>query len=153
MQLAEQMRKMANDCRRQNIKIECFELGLKVVIATNAVFPISAIEQRLAWAGVPVTEFDYDLVTSYKNMHSAKPNSTYYTEILAKIDCVPETAVMVGDSWENDIVPAKEAGLYTYWINEDNPGEPPDSKLINGYGSLKEFHALLADGWLNSLTH
>ncbi|NIR25522.1 MAG: HAD family hydrolase, partial [Gammaproteobacteria bacterium] len=28
----------------------CFELDLQVVIATNPMFPISAIEERLAWA-------------------------------------------------------------------------------------------------------
>lgn len=129
-----------------------FDLGLKVVIATNPMFPISAIEQRLAWAGVPVSDYDYALVTSYENMHSTKPNAAYYREILDKIDCLPETALMVGDTWEYDIVPARKVGLYTYWINEDNPGEPPDSKLINGYGSLKAFHALLVSGWFDRLT-
>lgn len=129
-----------------------FDLSLKVVIATNPMFPISAIEQRLAWAGVPVSDYDYALVTSYENMHSTKPNAAYYREILDKVECLPETAVMVGDTWEYDIVPARKAGLHTYWINEDNPGEPPDRKLINGYGSLVDFHALLAAGWLNSLT-
>jgi HAD superfamily hydrolase (TIGR01549 family) len=129
-----------------------FDLGLKVVIATNPMFPISAIEQRLAWAGVPVSDYDYALVTSYENMHSTKPNAAYYREILAMIECLPETAVMVGDTWEYDILPARKAGLHTYWITEDTPGEPPDSKLIDGYGSLKAFLALLVNGWLDRVS-
>ena len=52
----------------------CFAQGLKVVIATNPMFPRRAIEARLAWAGVPVTEFHYELVTSLENMHATKPH-------------------------------------------------------------------------------
>ena len=52
-------------------------------------FPHQAVEARLAWAGVPVTEYPYTLVTSYENMHAAKPHQAYYQEILAKIGCRP----------------------------------------------------------------
>jgi len=50
---------------------EVFAQGYTVVIATNPVFPLTAIEQRLEWAGV--RDFDYALITSYENMHAAKP--------------------------------------------------------------------------------
>ena len=60
-----------------------FARGLAVIIATNPLFPTTAIEQRLAWAGVPVDEYPYALVTTYENMHAAKPQPAYYREILA----------------------------------------------------------------------
>ena len=37
-----------------------FDRGAKVVIATNAVFPVEAIEQRLDWAGVGIS---FELIT------------------------------------------------------------------------------------------
>lgn len=61
-----------------------FENGLDIVIATNPIFPLVAIEQRLAWAKVPVTEFDYALVTALENMHAIKPHPAYYREILER---------------------------------------------------------------------
>lgn len=128
----------------------CFAKGLKVVIATNPLFPLSAIEARLRWAHIPVTEFDYDLVTTYTNMHAAKPNQEYYEEILATIDCRPEKALMVGDNWINDIKPASALGLYTFGI--DLPGKPDqDLSLPTASGTLEVLYAHVQADWLETL--
>ena len=89
-----------------------FAAGCDVVIATNPIFPETAIRQRLAWADVD--GFPFKLITSYERMHAAKPNVSYYEEIAHCIGRKPEECVMVGDDWGNDIVPAFEnrnAGL------------------------------------------
>jgi FMN phosphatase YigB (HAD superfamily) len=116
-----------------------FERGFQVVVATNPLFPRNALEQRLDWAGVPVTEFDYDLVTTFENMHSAKPDPDYYREILKKIDRLPKECLMVGDDWERDMVPASTAGVRRFWIcNGESvqwPGSVDGPGLI-GKGSL-----------------
>jgi FMN phosphatase YigB (HAD superfamily) len=127
-----------------------FDRNLAVVIATNPLFPATAIEQRLAWAGVPVDEYPYALVTTYENMHAAKPQPAYYREILAAIDCPPQRALMVGDDWKNDIAPAAAVGLYTYWIAPADAA-PPDPTLLNGQGSLDVLAELVAGGWLERL--
>ncbi len=128
----------------------CIDRGLKIVIATNPLFPARAIQERLDWAGIPVTAFDYDLVTTYENMHATKPHPAYYTEILTAVDCLPQAALMVGDDWKNDIIPAAEVGLKTYWITQ-NGGEPPESNIVTGYGTLAELSQRLHDGWLETL--
>lgn len=126
----------------------CMDRGLKVVVATNPLFPLDAIEQRLAWAGVPVDEFEFDLVTGYENMHSAKPHSAYYREILTTIDARPGRALMVGDDWHNDIVPASKLGVRAFWIA--GPDEPlPDGQVsLDGRGSLADLFQKLQGGWL-----
>ncbi|MCB9418797.1 MAG: HAD family hydrolase [Ardenticatenaceae bacterium] len=129
----------------------CLDKGLKVVVATNPLFPAIAVEERLDWAGVPVTEFDYDLVTTYENMHTTKPHPAYYHEILQMIDCAPETAVMIGDDWKNDIIPAASIGLHTYWITADGQ-QPPDETPVNGRGSLADLWQQVQKGWLEQLT-
>jgi HAD superfamily hydrolase (TIGR01549 family) len=92
-----------------------FDTGCDVVIATNPIFPETAIRQRIEWAGV--SDFPFKLITSYEVMHSAKPNSRYYLEILEHIRRSPDECIMVGDDWDNDIVPAMKAGLQVYWVN------------------------------------
>jgi HAD superfamily hydrolase (TIGR01549 family) len=127
----------------------CFQANLQVVIATNPVYPRLAVEQRLAWAGIPVTSFPYALVTDYENMHATKPHLAYYEEILAKIDCSPEQALMIGDNWTNDIAPAARLGLFTYWINLEGI-EPPEPAIVTDYGSFEQLCTLLTSRWLRS---
>ena len=125
----------------------CFAKGLKVVIATNPMFPRRAIEARLAWAGVPVTEFPYALVTSIENMHATKPQQAYYQEILQKVNGQPHETLMVGDDWGRDIEPAAALGLYTYWIQL--PGtSPSDPTLPTAYGSLDVLLSRIQSNWL-----
>jgi haloacid dehalogenase superfamily, subfamily IA, variant 1 with third motif having Dx(3-4)D or Dx(3-4)E len=92
-----------------------FDMGCDVVIATNPIFPETAIRQRMKWAGV--SDFPFKLITSYEVMHSAKPNSRYYSEILERIGRSPDECIMVGDDWGNDIVPATKARLQVFWVN------------------------------------
>jgi HAD superfamily hydrolase (TIGR01549 family) len=117
----------------------CVSSGLKVVIATNPLFPRRAVEERLAWAGLPVTDIDFDLVTTYENMHATKPHIAYYREILEAVGIAPAKAVMVGDDWENDIVPASQLGIDTFYI-VDGDADVPDPDLLVGYGTLDLFY-------------
>ena len=92
-----------------------FDADLKVVIATNPLFPARAIEHRIDWAGL--SGFTFDLVTTYENSHFCKPNPNYYWEILEKIEIDPDDALMVGNDLINDIEPAASLGLDTFYIN------------------------------------
>ena len=56
------------------------EEGYDVVIATNAVFPLEAIEERMRWGGI--AGLPYKLITCYDTMHFCKPNLEYYEETL-----------------------------------------------------------------------
>ena len=129
----------------------CFRKGYEVVIATNPMFPRTAVEARLDWAGIPVSEFPYKLVTTYENMHATKPHQAYYEEILADINCSPSDALMVGDDWQRDIEPAAAVGLFTYW--NQLPGKTvPDASLPSAFGSLEGLLARIDSGWLQRLT-
>jgi ribonucleotide monophosphatase NagD (HAD superfamily) len=118
-----------------------------VVVATNPLFPQTAIEQRLLWAGVSVSEYEYALVTTMENMHATKPNESYYQEIADHLKLAPEEMLMVGDSWEYDIFPASALGMKTFWIPpDDQPAE--DESLLLGSGSLAVFYEQLQNGLL-----
>jgi FMN phosphatase YigB (HAD superfamily) len=93
------------------------DMGLAVVIATNPIYPESAIRQRMAWAGLPLEENTYSLITSADNMHFAKPDPAYYAEILARVGVEPDEALMVGDSLRSDIAPAQSVGLRSFHLS------------------------------------
>ena len=94
------------------------QTGLKLVLATNPIFPLNVQMKRLAWAGLDHLHFD--LVTHIENMSFCKPRIEYYMEICRKIDEPPETCLMVGNDSVNDMVAAK-AGLKTY-LTDDSRG-------------------------------
>jgi len=122
--------------------------GLQVVIATNPLFPRTAIEQRMEWGGVGVDRFNYDLVTTYENSHATKNHPAYYREILHVLGRRPEDCLMVGDNWEWDVVCSAEVGIAGFWIAAK--GENPPSTVVEaaGQGSLDEFLLLAENGKL-----
>jgi HAD superfamily hydrolase (TIGR01549 family) len=126
----------------------CQSQNLKIVIATNPMFPRLAVEARLKWAGLPVTAYDFDLVTTYENMHATKPQPSYYQEVLQMIGVPANEALMVGDDWENDIVPANSLGCYTYWLPMNGESAPPQDSVATKYGSLDDLYQLVESGWL-----
>ncbi len=127
--------------------------GLQLVVATSPIFPRVAIEQRLAWAGVPVEDVPFALVTTLENMHYTKPHPAYYEETLARVGVQADEAMMVGNHWQNDILPAHAAGLHTFWVCMDGDTQATDVALADGYGSLADFACRVQDeGWLETLT-
>lgn len=117
-----------------------------VVIATNPLYPAEAIQQRLTWAGLP-SDFDhYTFVTHADNMHFAKPDMAYYAEILARVGIEPDEAMMVGDSYRNDIEPAHRLGIHTFHVTPSANGH------THGDGTLTDFYRKITEtNWLNSL--
>lgn len=131
-----------------------FDAGLQVVIATHPLFPRAAIEERLRWAGVPVTEFDYALVTSYEEMTCGKGTPAYYTEIAARLGRRPSECLMVGDDWGRDVLSGVAAGLSVFWITFAHTAPPslsaePDGAPVGelvGWGTLQDLYHALAAG-------
>lgn len=104
--------------------------GYKVAIATNPMFPRTAILQRVAWAGISIDRQPIELIPDFETFHFSKPNTHYYAEFLARLGWPEEPVVMVGDDLENDILPALRLGLSVFWTPNqatkwDLPGEPP----------------------------
>lgn len=93
------------------------EKGIGIILATNAIFPLLAIEERVKWAGLTPSMFN--LITHMENMHAAKPHKEYYVEILEKLKVTPQDVIMIGDDIERDIVPAKSIGIESYRIGKD----------------------------------
>ena len=116
--------------------------GHPLVIATMPVFPRTAILQRMEWGHI--ADFPYALVTDYETMHASKPNPAYYREIAALIGYRPTDCVMVGNEAQNDILPAKRAGMKTFWVTD--AGSIPTDVPADWHGTLEDFGARLERG-------
>ena len=96
--------------------------GYKVILATNPIFPLIAVESRIGWAGLDKADFDY--ITSYENSSFSKPNPKYYEEILNKNGLEANECIMVGNDVTEDGA-ARKIGIKTFiltdWlINKEN---------------------------------
>ena len=96
---------------RSVVQLAC-ALGYRVAIATNPLFPETAIRQRMEWAGV--ADFPYHWVTTYENSHACKPNLRYFDEVAEQLGVAPEDCLMVGDE-AMDMVAAR-TGMTTFLV-------------------------------------
>ena len=84
----------------------------KIGIIANQDF---GTEQRLTDFNV----YQYiNLVIASAEEGVAKPDLRIFQIALARADCKPEEAVMVGDRIDNDIIPANKIGMTTMWIKQ-----------------------------------
>lgn len=98
---------------------KAFSAGWKVIVATQPVFPKTAIDQRLAWAQLPVESTPFSFVTTYEDLHFCKPNPAYLVEALMQIGWPEQPVVMVGNTYEDDIFPAVSLGLPAFLLVKD----------------------------------
>jgi len=119
-----------------------FQQGYKVVIATNPVFPLSAVQQRINWAGLG--GFPFDLITSYENMHFTKPHPEYFGEISEMIGVAPEDCLMVGNDVDEDL-PAGKTGMQTYLMEDLLIDKGQSGLLPDRRGRLEDFMIFIND--------
>lgn len=113
------------------------DCGYRIVIATNPLFPRSAILQRLEWANLSPEDYPFSLIASYETFHFAKPNPVFFTEILARLGWPDGPVVMVGDDLDQDIYPARSIGIPTFWVAPNKTSGTGDAISSTAQGSLE----------------
>lgn len=92
------------------------EMGLRVALATNPIFPAVATESRIRWAGLEPE--DFELYTTYESIGYCKPNPAYYREVAAKLGVDPEQCLMVGNDVEEDMEAAEQTGMRVFLLTD-----------------------------------
>lgn len=89
--------------------------GYRLLLATNPMFPIEAVIERIKWTGLSADLFD--VITSYETSCAIKPNVLYYQEVInsAKLDV--NTCMMVGNDVQEDGV-VESLGIPLYLIED-----------------------------------
>ncbi|MCJ7700046.1 MAG: DinB family protein [Anaerolineales bacterium] len=112
--------------------------GYQVGIATNPLFPLTAITQRLDWAGLAPDEVPFTLVPSYETFHFAKPNPAYFAEFLGRTGWPEGPALMVGNDPDHDVRGAQEMGIPVFWIENGDESLLEGQPAPDGSGSLAD---------------
>ena len=110
------------------------DMGYRVVLATNPVFPPIAIESRMRWAGLEPS--DFELYTTYANSSYTKPNPKYYLEIAEKLGLDPSECLMVGNDTTDDMV-AEKVGMSVYLLPKYLINKSGVDISIYNYGNLE----------------
>ena len=113
----------------------CKDKGLKIVLATNPLFPSIATESRMTWAGVDKSDFEY--YTVYENSSYCKPNPAYYTEIMTKLDLKPCECAMVGNDVTEDMV-AAELGINVFLLTDNIINRNNKDISVYPHGSFEQ---------------
>ncbi len=115
------------------------EQNVRIVLATNPLFPSIATEKRMSWAGLRPELFE--LYTTYENSSYCKPNPKYYLEILDKLGLKPEECMMIGNDVGEDMI-ARELGMEVFLLTDCllNPEGKDISQSPNGgFAELKAY--------------
>lgn len=113
--------------------------GLKVVLATNPIFPAIATETRMGWAGLNPS--DFELYTTYENSIHAKPDLAYYTDICNELGVRPEDCLMVGNDVDDDMV-AEALGMQVFLLTDcliNKKGTDIDKFPHGSFDELKQY--------------
>ena len=91
------------------------EMGFRLVLATNPLFPAIATHSRTKWSGLQPDNFEH--ITTYENSYHCKPNPDYYREILDKLNLQASECLMVGNDVSEDMVAAK-VGMHVFLLTD-----------------------------------
>ncbi len=91
------------------------EKGLRLVLATNPIFPKIATQNRAKWAGLDINDFEF--YTTYENSYFCKPNLEYYKYILDKLNLNAEECLMVGNDVSEDLI-AEILGMKVFLLDD-----------------------------------
>ena len=120
------------------------EKGVRVILATNPIFPAVATEKRIGWAGL--SPEDFELYTTYDNMGFCKPNPAYYREILTRQGLQPEECLMVGNDVAEDILPTAAMGMKVFLMTDcllNAPGADIEAYPHGSFAELTDYIASL----------
>ena len=108
-------------------------LGWRVAVATQPIFPLVAIEQRLSWARLDDVAFD--AIATYEVMEACKPQVGFFLQVCGMIGCAPADCLMVGDDANADM-PAGALGIRTLYVGKG-------TAVADHRGTLADVPALL----------
>ena len=117
--------------------------GLRVILATNPIFPSVATEKRIRWAGL--TPEDFELYTTYDNIGLCKPNPAYYREILTRQGLEAHECLMVGNDVAEDMIPAASSGLKVFLLTDCLINTPNADIHDYPHGSFGALNAYLTE--------
>lgn len=133
-----------SDSRLEKHLVEGFITPLRKAVADNAKL-LATLQERGFKLGVVSNgcgnvetlcrEFGYapflSLIVDSRRVGLFKPDPAIFRYAAEKIGGDPGSMIMVGDSFDRDVRPAKQIGMRTAWLEGPPDGECPDPSLVD----------------------
>ena len=111
--------------------LEC----LRAVRQAGLIVGIAGNQPAGAEAELRVAGFEADFIASSVKWGVAKPSSKFFSRVIESSQTSPERIVYVGDRLDNDVLPARDAGMGTIRIRRGPWGylhaQRPDAALAS----------------------
>lgn len=89
--------------------------GYRMALTTNPLFPEVATRKRVAWAGLDAD--DFEIITTFENCSYAKPNVSYYKDVLSQMQIAASDVLMIGNDVREDMV-VTSIGMEVYLVTD-----------------------------------
>ena len=96
--------------------------GRRLVVATNAI-ESDPSQVRAALGRVGLDQYIYEVFRA-SELGARKPKSAFFEKIMGAMGCTQAEMVMVGDSYEQDVLGAAAAGIRAVWYNPTGSASP-----------------------------
>lgn len=131
-----------DDEHKQKIVDECYatarrtlERNREILLRLHEKFRLGVISNYNGNLEVVCREFNLtpllDVILDSKNLEVSKPDPRIFEIALERLGLGPSDCYYVGDSFERDVIPAKQVGLHTIWLCSANGGACPDSTKVD----------------------
>jgi putative hydrolase of the HAD superfamily len=133
-----------NDADLEQHLIEGFIAPVRQVAAENAQLLATLVERGFELGVVSngcgnvdqlCADFGFtpflSLIVDSRRVGLFKPDPAIFLHAVEKLGGGPGTMMMVGDSFERDVVPAKGIGMKTAWVEGATPRKCPDPSLVD----------------------
>ena len=90
--------------------------GIRVILATNPLFPRIATQKRIRWAGLQPEDFEF--YTTFEDIGYCKPNPDYYREVLRRGGLDASDCLMVGNDVAEDMMAGAKVGLRGFLLTD-----------------------------------
>jgi putative hydrolase of the HAD superfamily len=119
--------KTVRDAARANVEMLAAlkARGLDLGVVSNGCGNVDVLCEDLGY-----TPF-LSLVVDSRRVGLYKPDPAIYIYAASKLGRVPSAIMMVGDSFERDVLPAKSIGMKTAWLQGPRGGACPDPSSVD----------------------
>jgi len=109
-------------------------------LATNPIFPMAAVLERLRWSGIMPEIFSF--IPWMENMSSCKPQAEYYLSLASGMKVTPSECLMVGNDARQDL-PASKVGMGTFLVDGKKGADEIQDIEPDARGSLEDLGRML----------
>ncbi|WP_252108128.1 MULTISPECIES: HAD family hydrolase [unclassified Halomonas] len=131
-----------NEFHRLRVQVTPHPEAFELLEALGQRFHLAAITNgNIHLRRQPLAAY-FPIAVAAGELFTPKPDPSAFLNVLERLNVAPECAMHVGDSWEEDVLPASRLGMHAVWIAGEADRELPSR--VYRLSHVRELPALIA---------